>query len=194
MPDAPDSLGGFRPTYGVELLYVSSPTIRKSELLRALRTRCDDAAPLDGNEEGGLLAFVFPKHPVMLKDATLPAQVFVAVSEEMSSGPSITAALQQSWSFPNAKAVVDRCATSVLITDLMSASLPYRERIDLFEAALLSLLEVSPPDALHWVPAQRVVEPSQYVESSRVSRASAFFAGPVNVRFFNVSEIGRAHV
>jgi hypothetical protein len=179
-------LDGFRRAYGVELLYAIAPTIRKPQLLRALAKRCPAVEPLDRNRQEGLLAFVHPDHMIELKDATIPAQITVSPLERAPSGEAIESALQQSWDFPQARNVVAQCSAAVLVTDLMSSGLPYQERLDLFSRSLLAVLEVAPPEAIHWVPTQRVVNPLAFRRAADRSASARFFAGAVNVRIFNV--------
>src|SRR5260370_801039 len=95
--------GGFAFTYGVELLCERPPTIRKPELLRALKTHCPGVAPMDGQEDSALLAFIHTDHLVPMEDGALPAQTFIAASEEpFEVSEALSAALEQSWS-PEAK-------------------------------------------------------------------------------------------
>lgn len=185
--DEADDLHGFRPTYGVELLYVNRPDVTKSVFLSALRRHCPSATALDGDPGGGLLAFFHPDHLVGYSDGRVPTQIFIAATEQPPHGGQIEAALQQSWSFPEARRVVAACTTSLLVTDLMSSGLPYRERLDLFTSALLGILEAAPPNAIHWQPTQRIVDPGAYVRAAAESQVQRLFAGPVNVRFFNIT-------
>ena len=47
------------------------------------------------------------------------------------------------------------------------------------------MLDAAPPDAIHWRPAQQIVNPAALIEAS--TDAQRFFAGAVNVRFFNIA-------
>src|SRR5262249_28983004 len=134
----------------------------------------------------GSLAFVHPDHPIELRDAMIAAQILVAPANEPLSPVHLEAALQQSWRFPEARTAVERCAATVLVTDLMSSSLPYRDRLDMFTRSLLGVLELAPPDAIHWVPTQQIVNPRTYLRAAEDSPSEQFFAGAVNVRFFTV--------
>ena len=46
-----EATGGFARTYGVELLCENHPALSPKELLRAIRTHCPSAEPLDKGEE-----------------------------------------------------------------------------------------------------------------------------------------------
>jgi len=181
------SVDGFARTYGVELLCAVSPTIEKPRLLAALRTRCPGVAPLDRNPQAGLLSFVHEDHPIQLKDARIAAQTFIAFSDTPVKAEALESSLQQSWSFQDARLAVSGATTTLLVTDFMSGSLEYHERIDLFQRSLLGVLSVVSCQAIHWLPSQRVVNPVAYVAASRKDPAQLFFAGALNVRIFNIA-------
>jgi len=182
------TVDGFAPAYAVELLCTQRPFIRKRALLDALRRRCPDVAPIDSDPNSDLLSFVYRDHPLFISDIEVPAQTFIATTDKRVSPREYDAALQQSWKFAEAREAVGRCQTSVLVTDILSSSLPYDERIDLFQRALLGVLEVVPCEAIHWQPSQQIVSPDDFIRAAETSPAAMFFAGPLNVRFFNVSD------
>src|SRR5262245_16797740 len=135
---------GFARTYNVELFCRSRPTIQKAVLLASLRKRCPGVQALDDAPDTGPLAFFHPDHPVTLTDASIPAQTFVAVSDQPPDLAALEPALQQSWHFPAARDRLQGCTATVLVTDLMCSALPYQERLALFQAALAAVVEVVP--------------------------------------------------
>lgn len=182
--------GGFALTYGVELLCERPPSIRKPELLRALKRHCPGVAPLDGQEDSDLLAFIHTDHLVPMEDGALPAQTFIAASEEpFEISEALSAALEQSWS-PEVKKLVPRCRSSVLVTDLMSSTLEYRKRLALFQNALAAVLEVIPTLAIHWQPTQHVVAAQRFLEAYKQGGMPLFATGSLNVRMFRVGDSG----
>lgn len=182
-----DDRGGFRSAYGVELLYPKPPRLEKSALLAALKKRLPAAAPMDGNESSGLLAFVHPDHLVSYAGGKeVPAQTFIALADKPPRGEAIEAAIQQSWRFPEAREAVAACKAAVAVSDLMSSGLPYQKRLKLFTNALLAVIDVAPPKAIHWQPAQHIVDPKAYARAAAEGEDELFAAGAVNVRLFNV--------
>jgi hypothetical protein len=178
---------GFARTYGVELLCVERPKIWKPRLLASLRQRCPGVASLDGKDNSEILSFIHTDHPVQLADGQIPAQTFIAQTDKKPTAGQYKSALEQSWNFPEARDIVERCTAAVLVTDLMSSALPYKERLDLFQRALLAVLEVVPCEAIHWQPTQQMVSPAAYRDASQLSGSALFFAGAVNVRLFNIT-------
>lgn len=182
-----ENQNGFARTYGVELLCEKPPKLSKATLLKALEKRCPDVEPLDGKTDNDMLAFIHKEHIVNFSDGSIPAQTFIAVSEKFDIN-ELQSALQQSWNFPDAKNVIERCTTSVLVTDLMSSTLDYQERLDLFQRVLASAVEAIPCLAIHWRQSQQIVSPDAYLQAFEESSTARFFSGAINVRFFNISD------
>ena len=189
MSTEPEPETGFAQTYGVELLCKKPPEIRKKALLQAIRKYCPAVAPLDGEEQSDLLAFIHPDHPVVFEEGMLPAQSFIGTTDEpFEVTESLSAAIGQSWNFPEVREAVAQCSASVLVTDLMSSPLEYAERLKLFQDVLAGVLEVIPALAIHWQPTRQIVDPQQYRDAHMRGKSEIFYTGALNVRFFNVSE------
>jgi hypothetical protein len=183
---APAGEDGFAPAYGVQLFFREEPQLDKRAVYEGIRRHCPAVEPLDGSLDSSLLAFLHPDHPVELADGTMPAQTFVAATEGAFDKPALGEALEQSWRFEAAREVVAECRHSVVVTDLMSASLPYRQRLELFQAALAGVLETLGGAAIHWVPTQQVITPELFLDGYAQGGPQRFFAGAVNVRMFNI--------
>ncbi len=178
--------GGFARTYGVELLFSTPPVLGKRAVLDALASRCPGVAPLDGDREGGLLAFVHPGHKIRLTDKWMYAQTLVAEASGPPEVDKLERSLGQSWDFPQARARAERATSAVLVTDILSSWLEYRERLDLVQRAVLALVELTRPGAIHWHPSLHVVDPDAFVQASTESPAALFLTGALNVRLFNI--------
>jgi Domain of unknown function (DUF4261) len=181
-----DDSGGFARTYGVELLYESLPKISGMEIARCVKKRCPGAEL--ANEDSLSLIFFHRDHLLKFADATVPAQTVVLQSDQpFTMTENLTESLQQSWSFTGAADVIERCRNTILVTDLMSSPLEYRERLALFQDALAGILEALPPLAIHWQPTRQFVNPERFLEGYREGGSSRFFAGSLNVRFYKIT-------
>jgi hypothetical protein len=177
----------FARTYGVELLCDGPPSIEKHVLLERVQRYCPDAKLLDPNPNTQLIALVHPKHHVKVADAVLPAQTLVAVANKTPNPEVLESSLEQTWEFPNARSVVQSSTASVLVADVMSATLEYRARLTLFQDCLRGALDAIPCAAVHWRPSGRIVDPAAWVEDYDSNDAARrFFAGAVNVRLFKI--------
>lgn len=159
----------------------------KQRVLERVQRYCPDAKLLDANPSTPLTALVHPKHHVKLADAIIPAQTLVAAADKTPTQDVLESALQQSWEFPEARSAVQRCSTSVLVADVMSATLEYRTRLMLFQDCLRGVLDAVACAAIHWRPSGRIVDPATWnKEYDSKDPAQRFFAGAVNVRLFNI--------
>jgi hypothetical protein len=178
---------GFAATYNAELLCSSVPEVSKPALLAAIRRRCPRSRPLDEKVDSSLLAFIHPDHMVTFSDGSVPAQTLVAVSDKRPSIDALEKVIQQSWSFAKAQTVVNQAAAAVLVSDIMSSSLEYRERLELFLKVLRACLDVVPAEGIHWIPSQQITDPERFREAfGRHTESDRFFAGPINVRLFRI--------
>ena len=111
---------GFARTYGVELLYTEPPRINKAGLLDKLRKYCGNVEPLEGGEDPDLLGFVHVNHTAQYKDGAVPAQAVLFPSDEgkRPNLEEIETALQQTWDWPGARAAVEQCRATILVTDM----------------------------------------------------------------------------
>jgi hypothetical protein len=179
----------FATTYGVELLCSTPPKIDKTSLLTRVRRLCPDAQLLDPDPTTQLISLVHPTHRVELADAVIPAQTVVVVGDGKLDTRPFEPALQQTWEFPGARSAVEGSAAAVFVTDLMSSSLEYRERLTLFHDCLRGVLDELPCAAIHWRHAGRIVDPVAWKRDYDAGDpAQRFFAGAVNVRLFKVTD------
>lgn len=190
----PSGLDGFARTYGVELLCSDRPKIGKRALIEAVRRRGSNLAPLDGDSDSDLLAFVFPEHKVRYQDGSLPAQLFLAQADKSLDSGLMEDAIRQSWGCPDARERIARCTTTVLVTDLMSSGLEYRSRLLLYQQALAGILDVVPALAVHWRPTQQIIDPKHFLAALDERPAPNPLAGAVNVRLFDIQDTDGEHV
>jgi hypothetical protein len=177
-------------TYGVELLCEELSQFSKRQLFDSLKKRCSAVEPLDGNLDSELFAFVHPDHLIEYSDGRIPAQTFIAVADRAPDMERLSPAIEQSWNFSGAREQVQRCTTSVLVSDLMAGGLEYKIRLALFQKVLTSVLEVIPCQAIHWHPSQQIIRPSNYLTTIASGNYPNFEAGALNVRLFQIINEG----
>ncbi len=163
--------------YGLELLYQSRPAIDKGELLRELRARLGAVDPLIGDT----LAFVCKDFPVEPQDGVAAAMLFIGATDEPFDQATAGRAVEQTWNWAAAGDAVSRCHYSVTLTDMLARPLEPQRRWTLVREGLAALRKVAPPVAIHWTPAQKVVDPA-------IDLADPLL--PVNARLYRID--GRA--
>lgn len=181
-----DDLGGFAPTYGVELLYEELPPLLKADLCAAIQRHSPETAPLDGHTDTGPLAFAHTAH---LVHGAVPAQCMIVAAEKALPSAGMPRSLEQSWTWPEAKDVVARCHASMLVTDLLSSSLDYKDRLELLQKVLTAVLEVAPCLAMHWPRTQQYVRPEAFLEAAQAG-TRRLLPGALNVRFYRITGYG----
>ncbi|MBV9866058.1 MAG: DUF4261 domain-containing protein [Abitibacteriaceae bacterium] len=172
--------------YAVVLFYEQLPQINKAELLEKLRAHCGNVIPLDGSTTSDTLAFAYADHKVRYQNGELPAQCLIAPAKGPLEMEHYESAFQQTWDWPQARAVVGECKATLLLTDMLAAGLEPHTRLDLFTGALLALLEVAPCRAIYWQPSQQFIEPSAYIAAHQVGENYNPLYGAINVRLFEV--------
>ncbi len=171
--------------YAVELLFESAPEIPVDALTAALKKACPGIDRM--GEPSEMLAFAHTSHLVQYKDGALPAQLVIFPGPRKGDRSSIDDAMQQSWNLPGAKEVVASAPYAVLVTDMMAQGLPYKERLSLFLDALEAIVTTVPCRAIHWRQSQQVTATSTFLEARRDPDQHPLLAGPLNVRFYNIS-------
>jgi Domain of unknown function (DUF4261) len=159
--------------YGLELLYAEQPRIDKAALLKELRNRLGGVDSLVGE----VLAYVCHDFPVTPQHGVSAAMIFIGVSDEPVDQASVGRALEQTWNWSGAGHVVPRCRYSVTLTDMLARELEPQRRWKLVREALGALITVTPPVAIHWMPAQKLVDPLVDLGDPLL---------PINARLFRV--------
>jgi hypothetical protein len=174
--------------YAVELLFEAPPEISVDPLIAALKRACpgiDPMGPIANPAE--MLAFAHTNHMVQYKDGALPAQLVIFPGERKGDKTNIEESVQQSWNLPQASEIVASAPYGVLVTDMMAQGLPYKERTSLFLDALEAIVATLPCKAIHWRQSQQVVTSAFFLDARRNPAQHPLLAGPLNVRFYNIS-------
>lgn len=148
--------------YRVELLYATAPRLVGSQLLGGLRAKVEGHVRL--------------KEPLTL----IQENVRHLITSGAPSG--LDDALAQTWEWKGA-ADAARAATAAVAVE-EQASLPRHDRLERMHAVVSTLVETAAPLAIHWIPAQKLIEPRAYRKSLEETEEQDLLAAPINVRFF----------
>lgn len=178
----------FATTYGVELLFQSKPVLNRKLVWESVRHYCPEVL-LAGEEDESATSvhLIHPDFPVEYADGSVPAQTLIASTDTTFLPEKYESAFQQSWSFPEVRKVVATTKFSVLVTDLMASALEPKDRIHLFLKALMGITEALPCTVIYWPLTEQFVEVQSLRSAFARSVSSACSSGPLNVRFFNIS-------
>lgn len=173
---------GARAPYLVQALLERPAQPSKERLQAALTRRVGKLVPLDPRSE--LLAFALLDHRVDVQGNPIPVQHVVTLAPRLAAPKQLETSLAQTWDWPEARSALAASTATLVLSDLMAGALDRKLRMELFHGLVRSVLEELPVKALHWLPAQRLVNPKAYLEALDADRPLA--ASLVNVRLFKV--------
>jgi hypothetical protein len=180
MTSGPEITGA---TYGVELLFDDDYDLTRPELHAELRARCPSADVQPGR---GPIALFHRDAPIQLKDAVICAQTAILGTDSLVASDQHEPALQQTRDWPAARDVVARAKRQLLVTDLMTSSLPAPRRLEVFQRALAAVVHAMRPSAIAWTAAGKVVDPSRFLAAMDSADPMDRLLLALNVRMFNV--------
>jgi len=168
--------------YMIGLLYESEPEITQEAVLDRLTARIGNVRAM-----GEGLLFAFLDHEVTYAGGKgLPSQCVMMLNDiKPDEGDEPDHDIVQSWFWPESATVVPRCRYVLNINDFMAMGLPYKERLALFQNIVMSVLDVAPCSAIHWMPSQQYISPAAYVLTKDTPEPDPIYPA-VNVRFYNV--------
>jgi hypothetical protein len=174
---------GYSIPYIIQLLYQETPKLDENLLLETLRKRCGSVEPIE--EQSGIFGFAHTEKLMRVQEGLIPAQSLFTAPEYCEKPiDAFSASLTQTWDWQEAESVLSKVKSVVSISDAFIDGLTRKTRIKLIHDVVLSTMEVSQPIALHWLPSQRIVNPSRYVDD--LSQGGQLFSSAVNVRMFKV--------
>lgn len=171
--------------YVVRLLFRARPTLSKSAILATLENAAPDVAPLDGDREEGLLAFVrtSPSYEKAQWIATPTPLDDASRDEGWSEG------LEQSWNWPEARDIVAECKFEIQVSDIRATELPPARRLRMIQQVVAAILHVAPCDAIYWTASRSFVSPSEFLGAVDSLEDHPWLApGAIHIRQFRVVE------
>jgi hypothetical protein len=175
-----------RRTYGVELYFDTEITeIPVEQLLQKLKLQFGNVEIVGDQENSKLI--MFNDNQVEYTDAKVPTQIALLKSSKVSDVENFEAVFGQSWDFPNAKEEILKCKSSILVTDMMSSCLDYKDRMRQFLTTLKALIEIVDCKAVFWQPSQQFIRPETIRDNVLESEQYNPIQGIANVRLFNIS-------
>lgn len=135
------------------------------------------------SEEESVFLFSFPDFEVTLIDATGPAQCAVIVND-VAELPEV--AFQQNWHWDSANETAKKCKYEVLVTDMLSRTLPYKQRLKLIMNFLVAVVKALDPDVVYSMPGQKIINPQELINKWSQSEPELLY-GICNVRLYNIT-------
>src|SRR4051812_28887207 len=122
-----ERLENFAEMLHCKLLFVNKP---KPDAAKIIAEAKKYFSSIDGPSAENIFIFTFPDIKIELADATIPAQCMVAIPDENKNTIELPeVAFQQNWHWQQANEIARTCNYEVLVSDLMTRTLPYKERV-----------------------------------------------------------------
>jgi len=172
----------------VELLHVSAPRIDATEILVRARELVPNVELLSPAQVGSTMLFAHPMYVTHLKDGNLPAQTLLAPAHKPFEPANYVEELQQSWSCPDAAALMDGTTSVTLVSELFARTLEPADRVMLFHGVLQAVVELTRPVALAFLHSQQIVSATDYLDGC--GSEPFYRPGPLNVRLFRIEDSG----
>jgi len=175
----------FKNVFFINLLFANRPKRPDADVIfQALTERFGD---VDRVGKSGLLSYAIKKYEVEYKDAAkVPAQVLMAEPQDFDPASIDAFTRSQFWDTPNGNELLDSCRYQVMISDFMSAGLPYKERCDLLMDWLEVALALFPDCTAVYTEASGKLFAAEQVRNHQIPKDDRFIYFCVNVRFFNI--------
>ena len=172
----------------VELLFENEQTIDTSSLEASMKKHCGAAELAEREREASAWHFFFPDKTVEYAEGKLPAQCLITPPDLKGKARDFSSSLQQTWQWPGAEKAVQKCSTSLLVTDVMASGLDYKVRVELFKGILQATLENVDCVAINWKTTEQFIDPHEFIACQKKSNIQSYLWGFINVRLFNIAD------
>ncbi|QEC79749.1 DUF4261 domain-containing protein [Mucilaginibacter ginsenosidivorax] len=164
-----------------KLLFINKPELNINKILTEAKTYFTN---IEGSENEGSLLFSFPGIKIEFADAIIDAQCVIAQNENISLPET---AFQQNWNWQEANDVAAECKYEVLVTDMLSRMLEYKQRVNWFMNFLVAVTRATKPDAVYSFHSQKIIKPADLISNWDSVEKQALYS-ICNVRLYNISD------
>lgn len=177
-----DPLENFPQLLSAKLLFLDKPNFDSNQVLTEVKKHFEN---VEHSFSENSLIFSFSDHPIQFADAIIPAQCTIMIPDQGKSEVELPdAAFQQNWHWQEANQIAKNCTYEILVTDLMSRTLPYKERLNVFMDFLVAVVKVTQPNAVYSSSAQKILNPTDIINIWDTDKIQTLYA-ICNVRLYN---------
>lgn len=168
-----------------QLLFSEKPNLNKPEIIGELSKYFSQ---VDNPSDDNGFSFFFPEFKCEISGTIIPGQCAIIVPEDDNSSIKIPEeAFQQNWHWKNANESAKVCKYSIWVSDLLTRTLDYKQRVDLFIKFLLAVTKATKPQVIYSYSAKKLIEPVQFVKRWD-GGSEEILTGLVNVRLFRITD------
>jgi hypothetical protein len=181
-----EHLENFPEMLTVKLLFVDKPNLDAEKIFTEVKKYF---ANVENPSKDKALIFSFPDFQIELADAKIPAQCLVAIPDEKYPDIEIPdVAFQQNWHWQEANDIAKTCKYELLVTDFMTRTLEYKQRLPLFMNFLIAVTKATNPQVIYSVYGQKLIKPNDLTYIWDKGEKQLLY-GICNVRLYNLTDI-----
>lgn len=134
-----------------KLLFVEKPVFSRDTILQELHSYFNRVE----NPDGGNL-YVFPEFEFDMAGATVHGQCVIFGSEDMVEPVSLPEeSFQQNWHWEEANETARNCEFGLIVSDMLTRTMNYQRRLDLFMKVLVAVTKATNPQAIFSNPSKK---------------------------------------
>ncbi|MBT1696406.1 DUF4261 domain-containing protein [Fulvivirgaceae bacterium PWU4] len=168
------------------LLFETNPQFDDKILLQEISKQFAQVEPAP-NDRDDARQYFFRDYMASFKEGSLPAQCTIFRPAASDIQKSLEKAYQQLWHWREAKEATANCRYELVVSDLMSRTLPYKQRNELFQKFVIAVATAMQPKAIYFPTSEKVVETSTYLSMMALDGVEYLY-GLLNVRLFNLPD------
>ncbi|MCI5726617.1 MAG: DUF4261 domain-containing protein [Clostridium sp.] len=163
--------------------YVKMPDEKK--ITEVLNKHLGNVKCISYKEE--MAGFSANKYTAEFKQGKMPPQLFIMGCKEFDGSKIDEFKKSQMWDCANDKdRILSECKYSITATDMMAATLPYKERAELYMDFMEALVELFPEcEAVYFLNTGKMFLAND-IRKHTIAREARYIMFGVNVRFFNI--------
>ena len=181
LKDVPD---GFEAAYSAELYMKEKPIILQNKLLENIKKYCGNIEIM--STQGTSITVGFMDYMLEYKNTDFPVLMTIGIIDEKPDSEELRKILEQSWHYDKDKKSIENCKSKIVVTDLMAVGLEYAKRMELFQKALYSIVELMPCEAINFHITEQIISREDYLENNPLNDGYDSMFGILNVRLFNI--------
>lgn len=127
--------------------------------------------------------FFHLNHTLEYQEGSMPVQTVLMPATTAPLPSMYETAIQQSWHWPEAGAVLEQCSYELLLTDMMARGMPPQQRLSLFNKVMRAVLEVAPCDAVYYNASDKIVSADALLQALEQDQQ---LYGALNIRLYSI--------
>lgn len=183
---APERLENYPELLTAKLLFIDKPSLDAEKIMDAAK---NFFVNIENPSKDKALIFSFPDIQVELADAKIPAQCIVAIPDENYPDIEIPdVGFQQNWHWQEANDIAKNCKYELFVADLMTRTLEYKQRLNLFMNFLVAVTKATNPEVIYSVYGQKLIKPIDLTNIWDKEEKQLLY-GICNVRLYNLTDV-----